>query len=181
MSVKYEQIGDAGADAQAAVMIARPHLVALLPLLGAASPAPDIALRLPVSPACLSSPFGPRVLPGKPKAGTFHWGIDLAAPAGTAVRAAAAGRVVAIHRRGAGGLQVAVQHEGFATLYAHLGRVSPGLAEGKTIVRDGEVLGVIGRTGLSYGAHLYFELRRGGERIDPTPWLAVARCESARR
>ncbi len=159
----------------------RLRLLAMLPLFCGAAPLPEIGLRVPVSPACISSPFGPRLLPGRPKAGTFHWGIDLAAPVGTSVRAAAAGRVVAILRHGPGGLQVAIQHNGFATLYAHLGRVSPGLAEGKTIVRDGDVLGVIGRTGVSYGAHLYFELRRGGERIDPAPWLAVARCDSARR
>ena len=46
---------------------------------------------LPVSPACVSSPFGPRVLPGRPKAGTYHYGIDLPAPAGAVVRPAAAG------------------------------------------------------------------------------------------
>lgn len=130
----------------------------------------------PVAPTCITSPFGPRVLPGKPLAGTFHWGIDLAAPVGATVRAAAAGQVVAISRRGLGGLFVTMRHDGFRTLYAHLGRVTPRLAQGQTAIRAGEPLGVVGRTGLSYGAHLYFELQRDGVRIDPAPYLDIKPC-----
>lgn len=140
---------------------------------------PDIRLALPVSPTCISSPFGPRVLPGRPLAGTYHWGVDLAAPVGASVRAVAAGQVAAIRRLGAGGLFVVVRHAGFTTLYAHLGRVTPALAQGRTEIGVGQVLGVIGRTGLSYGAHLYFELQRDGQRIDPAPYLDVARCDAA--
>ncbi len=135
------------------------------------------SLGPPVSPTCVTSPFGPRVLPGKPLAGTFHWGIDLAAPVGATVRAAAAGHVLSIRRHGPGGLQIVLGHPGFTTLYAHLGRVSARLAEGQSTVRAGEALGVVGRTGVSYGAHLYFELRRDGQRIDPAPFLAVSRCD----
>jgi len=138
-------------------------------------PAPE-KLVLPVSPACVSSPFGPRVLAGRPKAGSYHHGIDLPAPAGAQVRAVAAGSVVSIHKRGPGGLETILRHDGFSTLYAHLGTVAPALAEGKRSVAAGEKLGVIGRSGVTYGTHLYFELQIGGERVDPAPYLGVGRC-----
>lgn len=130
----------------------------------------------PVSPACVSSPFGPRVLAGRPKAGTFHPGIDLPAQAGAAVRAVADGQVIAVRRRGAGGLYVMVRHAGFDALYAHLGALTPPFAEGKRAVAAGEKLGVVGRTGVSYGAHLYFQMEINGERVDPAPYLALRPC-----
>ncbi len=141
-----------------------------------AAAAEPLMLLPPVSPACVSSPFGPRVLPGKPLAGTYHWGIDLPAPLGAAVRAAAAGDIVSIHKRGPGGLELVIQHAGFVTLYAHLGLLVPAVAEGRRRVAAGEKLGVVGRTGVSYGPHVYFELRIGGARVDPAPYLAVTRC-----
>jgi murein DD-endopeptidase MepM/ murein hydrolase activator NlpD len=134
------------------------------------------ALLAPVSPTCVTSPFGPRVLPGLPKAGTYHYGIDLRAPAGAAVRAVTVGRVLFIRRRGAGGLEVEVQHPGFTALYAHLGMVTPALATGARDLAAGEKLGVIGRSGLTYGTHLYFELQLNGQRIDPAPFLGITRC-----
>lgn len=141
-----------------------------------AQPEPG-ALALPVVPACISSPFGPREAAG-PRASRFHQGIDLPAPAGAWVRAAAAGQVVAIRRIGATGLAVTLSHPGgYVTRYAHLGQVSPALAGGKRAVAQGEALGRIGRTGVTYGTHLHFELEVGGERIDPAPHLPVARCE----
>jgi len=133
-------------------------------------------LEPPVSPACVSSPFGPRILPGRPKAGTFHPGIDLAAPAGTPVRAVADGWVMAVRRRGAGGLYVLVRHAGFDALYAHLGSVAPAIAEGKRHVATGEKLGVVGRTGVSYGAHLYFQMEIDGTHRDPAPYLDLPPC-----
>jgi murein DD-endopeptidase MepM/ murein hydrolase activator NlpD len=144
----------------------------------AAASAQANGLVMPVSPACVSSPFGPRVLPGKPLAGTYHYGIDLPAPAGGAVYAVAAGEVVTLHRRGLGGLEVVLRHPGgFTTLYAHLGSVTPALAEGKRQVAAGEKIGVVGRTGLSYGTHVYFELQVNGKRVDPAPYLGVSRCK----
>jgi murein DD-endopeptidase MepM/ murein hydrolase activator NlpD len=115
-------------------------------------------------------------LPGRPLAGTYHYGIDLPAAAGARVVAVAAGEVLSIHRRGAGGLEVALSHGNFVTLYAHLGSVSPALAGGRRHVAAGEALGVVGRTGVSYGPHLYFELRLRGERVDPAPYLQLGRC-----
>jgi murein DD-endopeptidase MepM/ murein hydrolase activator NlpD len=162
------------------VSIGKTGCAALLLALIATPPAraEAVAARLlaPVSPACVSSPFGPRILPGKPKAGTYHYGIDLPAVAGAPVRAAFAGTVAAIHKRGPGGLEIVVQHTGFQTLYAHLGSVAPALAEGKRSVAAGDRLGVVGRTGVSYGTHVYFEVIVNGQRIDPAPLLGVVRC-----
>lgn len=135
-------------------------------------------LAPPVSPACVSSPFGERGGgAGGPRASRVHQGIDLPAPAGTWVRAAAAGQVVAIRRRGAAGLEVDLRHAGgLATRYAHLGSVAPALASGKRVVAQGEALGRVGRTGITYGTHLHFELLMNGVRVDPAPHLRVERC-----
>src|SRR5690242_19833583 len=62
--------------------------------------------------SCISSGFGPRIMPDRPQAGTFHNGVDLPAPEGTPVRAVAAGKLLRIDRGGPGGLEVLVQHDG---------------------------------------------------------------------
>ena len=84
-------------------MILRTAALSLLCLAAAPAPPPalpgGIALRLPVPGACISSPFGPRRAVG-PHAALFHNGVDLPAPAGTWVGAAAAGQVVAVRRLG---------------------------------------------------------------------------------
>jgi murein DD-endopeptidase MepM/ murein hydrolase activator NlpD len=149
-----------------------------VPALAASAPATTSlpTLIVPVSPGCVTSPFGPRIIAGQPIAGTYHWGVDLRAAAGAWVRAVANGRVIRIDRRGMGGLEVAVQHDGFRALYAHLGQVSPALAEGATQVRAGQWIGRIGRTGLTFGTHLYFEIAVDGHRVDPAPYLGVVPC-----
>ena len=134
------------------------------------------ALPPPVSPTCITSPFGPRVLAGLPIAGTFHYGVDLRAPPGTAVRAVAAGQVIGIDRRGAGGLEVRVRHSGFDALYAHLGLLAPALLRGKHTLAAGEKIAVVGRSGLTFGPHLYFEIIIHGQRVDPAPYLLTAPC-----
>ncbi len=107
----------------------------------------------------------------------FHWGIDLRAPAGGAVMAIAPGTVLAIRRTGAAGLSVTIRHAELTALYAHLGSVSPALAEGRSRIAAGERIGVVGRTGVTYGTHLYLELRRAGQRVDPAPILGIPSCD----
>lgn len=157
----------------------------MLLLVGGASDAwsqPVIgSLASPVVPACISSPFGPRALPG-PHAAAFHTGIDLPAPAGAWVRAAADGKVLQIRHLGADGLEVDLLHEApgahpFVTRYAHLGTVAPRLADGHRKVARGEVLGRIGRSGITYGTHLHFEVRVAGLPIDPETFVAIVRCK----
>jgi murein DD-endopeptidase MepM/ murein hydrolase activator NlpD len=134
------------------------------------------AMLSPVPSACISSPFGPRILPNRPLAGAYHYGIDMPAPAGQAVRATAPGKVMRIQRKGPGGLEVLVQHDGFVGIYSHLGMVTPSLAEGKTTLAAGDKLGVVGHSGLTYGMHLYFEMLLSGRPVDPAPYLGVPLC-----
>jgi murein DD-endopeptidase MepM/ murein hydrolase activator NlpD len=142
-----------------------------------ADPQPEPMLAPPVSPACISSPFGPRVLANHPQAGTYHYGVDLAAPAGASIVATAPGRVIRIQRKGPGGLEILVQHEGFVAIYSHLGMAAPAFAEGKKTVAAGEKLGVVGRTGVTVGTHVYFEMLVAGKPIDPAPYLRVPKCD----
>lgn len=140
-----------------------------------AQPAPG-PLAAPFQGACITSPFGPREGAGR-SASRLHQGIDLRAPAGTWVRAVAAGRVAAIRRIGGSGLAVEVLlPDGRRTRYAHLGQVAPALAGGRRQVAAGDVLGRVGRSGISYGAHLHFALIIDGRPVDPAPILGLAPC-----
>jgi len=131
----------------------------------------------PVTPACISSPFGMRHAVGPHAPAAFHNGVDLPAPAGALVHAAADGTVLRIKRQGLGGVTVHLGHPGgLVTLYAHLGNLVPAIAEGKRAVQTGEPLGHVARTGVTYGTHVFFAVLRGNEAIDPEPLLAVPRC-----
>jgi murein DD-endopeptidase MepM/ murein hydrolase activator NlpD len=154
-------------------------LAALNPLLSEArAMAETHGLVPPVNPACISSPFGPRVLHDHPQAGTYHYGIDLPAPAGAPVLATAPGKVIRVQRKGPGGLEILVQHDGFVGIYSHLGMLTPAFAQGKTDVVAGEKLGVVGRSGLVSGTHVYFEMILAGKPVDPAPYFAVPLCSS---
>jgi hypothetical protein len=159
------------------------HLAALLwcvPPAFASIPSRD-NMRPPVASACISSPFGPRVLPNHPLAGTFHNGIDLPAVAGAPVRAVASGEVMRVERRGPGGLQILVQHRGFVGIYSHLGSVAPAIAEGQRVVRAGEKLGVVGHSGVMYGMHVFFGMIVDGHAVDPASYLGLPLCHAGLR
>jgi len=116
----------------------------------------------------ITSPFGMRVHPvyGKRR---MHTGIDIAAPAGTPVRAALGGRVAHAGWAGELGLAVALDHgDGQFTVYGHLSKV---LVEAGQTVRTGEVLGLVGSTGTSTGPHLHFAVWEWGRPVDPLKWL----------
>ncbi len=107
----------------------------------------------------------------------FHNGIDLPAPAGAHVVAVANGRVLMVKKMGLGGLQIEVQHpNGLVSVYAHLGSMSPSIATGQHVVTAGTWLGRIGRTGVTYGTHLFFMVLSDGKPVDPTPYLSVGSC-----
>ena len=119
-------------------------------------------LDLPVGR--LTSGYGTRMHPLLGHA-RFHRGIDLAAAAGTPVRAAAAGQVVRAGWRGGYGRQVTLAHgQVLATSYAHLSRISARVGER---VARGRVIGFVGSSGLSTGPHVHFEVARNGRAIDP--------------
>ena len=135
-------------------------------------------MLLPVTPACVSSPFGPRIMPNRRLAGTFHNGIDIPAAIGSPVTAVGPGTIIRIHRRGVGGLEVIVAHDEFIGIYSHLGLIAPMLAEGRKTVRGGERIGTVGRSGLTYGPHLYFGMIINGRSVDPALYLHVGPCGS---
>ena len=142
---------------------------------GHAEPVPG-TLMSPVSPACISSPFGPRNVQG-PRASQLHNGMDLPAPAGAWVRAVAAGEVLGVRRRDARGLEVIVKHgDSWIVRYAHLGTVAPALASGKRVVASGETIGRVGRTGITYGTHLHLEMTVNGVLVDPAQYFTFAPC-----
>jgi murein DD-endopeptidase MepM/ murein hydrolase activator NlpD len=125
-------------------------------------------LQPPVTPACVSSPFGWRHAVGPHAPAGFHNGIDLPAPAGALVHAAAAGTIEVIKRQGLGGVTVHLRHPGdIVTLYAHLGNLVPAIAEGKRNVAAGEALGHVARTGVTYGPHVFFAVLEKGQAVDP--------------
>lgn len=103
------------------------------------------------------------------KGGDPHEGIDLAAPTGTPVKAAAAGTVIFAGEQEGYGLIAIVQHaDGLITLYAHNRdlRVKNGQS-----VREGQVLATVGESGRTSGPHLHFEVRKGGKPVDPLQFL----------
>jgi murein DD-endopeptidase MepM/ murein hydrolase activator NlpD len=143
-------------------------LISLSTLLLPRAAIPQPALQPPVTPACVSSPFGWRHAVGPHAPVGFHNGIDLPAPAGALVHAAAAGMVEAIKRQGLGGVTVHLRHPGgLVTLYAHLGNLAPAIAAGKRNVAAGAVLGHVARTGVTYGTHLFFAVLENGQAVDP--------------
>jgi len=99
----------------------------------------------------------------------FHFGIDLAAPAGMPVRAVLTGQAEVFPPSGYGGgygLHVVVRHgNGVETMYAHLADVVIGQGQ---VVSAGAVVGHEGSSGMSTGPHLHFEVREAGVAVDPT-------------
>lgn len=127
-------------------------------------------LRTPLNMSRISSRFGLRRHPvlGFTR---LHAGIDFAAPPGTPILAAGTGRVVEAGPNGGYGRWVKISHDGgLATGYAHMSRIAPGVRRNAR-VRQGQVIGFVGSSGLSTGPHLHFELHRNGRPVNP---LSVA-------
>lgn len=96
-----------------------------------------------------------------------HSGVDLAAPAGTTVHAAANGTVTFVGWRHGYGRLVKINHgSGYATRYAHMSKFAAGLAKGDRVKR-GQTVGYVGASGLATGYHLHFEIRKNGVAHDP--------------
>ena len=99
----------------------------------------------------------------------IHTGIDLAAPEGTAVHAATGGHAQVLFDPAGAGLYVLVTIDGHTrVLYCHLSAVHVG--DGDEVMA-GQVIGEVGSTGLSTGAHLHFEVEIDGRAVDPATWL----------
>ena len=123
-----------------------------------------IAFVDPVRGYAIISPFGPRQMPGQ--AVRNHEGVDIAAPRGTSVFAAAEGSVLRTGFDAEGyGRVVEIRHpNGMSTLYGHLSRLD--VASGDRL-QAGQRIGLVGSTGRSTGPHLHFEVRRGDRQVNP--------------
>ena len=122
-------------------------------------------MKSPINGARLSSPFGMRKHPilGYNKK---HTGTDFAAPSGTPIMASGSGTVVSAKWCGGGGNCIKIKHNStYTTVYAHLKNFAKGIKTGKK-VRQGEIIGYVGSTGMSTGPHLHYEVRLNGKSVN---------------
>ena len=132
--------------------------------------------KIPFKPPMLyfyiSSDYGNRKHPKTGKI-SFHHGVDLAGTWQENVRATAPGTVVYAGTEGSFGKVVRVQHEfGIVTTYAHLARITVRLDD---YIGENHVIGKMGNTGRSAGAHLHYEVRVNNKSIDPVKFMTVGR------
>ena len=123
-------------------------------------------LKTPLDGAKLTSGFGKRTHPilGYTR---MHRGVDFAAPVGTPIVAAGNGTVEVAGTNGAYGNYVRLRHSGnYQTAYAHLSRFGSGVRMGRTI-KQGQIIGYVGTTGLSTGPHLHYEIMVSGNQVNP--------------
>ncbi len=134
-------------------------------------------LKRPVPNARITSKFTLRRYHPVLKRYRAHLGVDFGARKGTPVRAAGSGRVVFAGRKGGYGNVVIIRHkDGYKTLYAHLSKFRRGIRRGKR-VKQGQIIGYVGSTGLSSGPHLHFGLYKNNRPINP---LKVVRITKSR-
>ncbi|HIY33320.1 MAG TPA: peptidoglycan DD-metalloendopeptidase family protein, partial [Candidatus Evtepia faecavium] len=127
---------------------------------------PDGCLFLWPVQGTITSPFGYRYIFGETN---FHRGLDIAAPMGTAINAAADGTVTFAGVRGTYGNLVVITHDnGFVTYYAHCSKL---LVEAGDQVTQGTPIAAVGSTGRSTGPHCHFEVRYQNEPVDPLAYL----------
>jgi murein DD-endopeptidase MepM/ murein hydrolase activator NlpD len=96
-----------------------------------------------------------------------HYGVDYAAPVGTPVHAIGDGRIISATNEGGAGRMVKIQHNSvYATAYMHLSRFGEGIASGR-FVKQNDIIGYVGTSGLSTGPHLDFRFYKNGTPVDP--------------
>jgi murein DD-endopeptidase MepM/ murein hydrolase activator NlpD len=123
-------------------------------------------LRQPVPNGRFTSPFGSRWHPVL-KYRKMHWGVDWAAPRGTPILAAGNGVVLEAGLASGYGKHTEIQHaNGYITSYSHQSRIVKGIVPGVR-VRQGQVIGYVGSTGLSTGPHCHYEVIVNGTKVDP--------------
>ncbi|HXG28966.1 MAG TPA: peptidoglycan DD-metalloendopeptidase family protein [Nevskiales bacterium] len=123
-------------------------------------------IRTPVAFSRISSRFGFRRHPVLNRI-RAHKGVDYAAPTGTPVKATGDGRIIHRGRRGGYGNTVMIQHaNGIVTLYGHLSKFAKGQSIGSR-VKQGQLIGYVGSTGLATGPHLHYEFHVNGVHQNP--------------
>jgi murein DD-endopeptidase MepM/ murein hydrolase activator NlpD len=122
-------------------------------------------MKTPINGARLSSSFGLRKHPilGYNK---MHRGTDFAAPSGTPIMASGSGTVIRARWCGGGGNCVKIKHNStYETIYAHMKAFAKGIREGKK-VKQGQIIGYVGSTGMSTGPHLHYEVIVNGKKVN---------------
>tara|TARA_B100000029_G_scaffold151244_1_gene146363 strand:+ start:353 stop:1663 length:1311 start_codon:yes stop_codon:yes gene_type:complete len=122
-------------------------------------------MKTPINGARLSSPFGMRKHPilGFNK---MHQGTDFAAPMGTPIMASGSGTITRAKWCGGGGNCIKIKHNStYETVYAHMKSFARGIKVGKK-VRQGEIIGYVGSTGMSTGPHLHYEVIVNGKKVN---------------
>jgi murein DD-endopeptidase MepM/ murein hydrolase activator NlpD len=122
-------------------------------------------MKTPINGARLSSSYGMRKHPilGYNK---MHKGTDFAAPSGTPIMASGAGKITRARWCGGGGNCVKIKHNStYETIYAHMKSFARGIKEGRR-VRQGQIIGYVGSTGMSTGPHLHYEVVVNGKKVN---------------
>ena len=122
-------------------------------------------MKTPINGARLSSSFGKRKHPilGFNK---MHTGTDFAAPKGTPIMASGDGKIIKSGWCGGGGNCIKIKHNSiYQTVYAHLSKFGKGIKKGAR-VKQGQIIGYVGSTGLSTGPHLHYEVIENGRKIN---------------
>ena len=122
-------------------------------------------MKTPINGARLSSSFGMRKHPilGYNK---MHKGTDFAAPSGTPIMASGSGTITRARWCGGGGNCIKIKHNStYETIYAHMKAFAKGIREGKK-VKQGQIIGYVGSTGLSTGPHLHYEVLINGKKVN---------------
>ncbi len=122
-------------------------------------------MKTPINGARLSSPFGNRKHPilGYTK---LHTGTDFAAPTGTPIMASGSGKILKAGWCGGGGNCVKIRHNStYSTVYAHMSKFARGIKKGVR-VKQGQIIGYVGSTGMSTGPHLHYEVIQNGKKIN---------------
>ena len=122
-------------------------------------------MKTPINGARLSSSYGKRKHPilGYTK---MHTGTDFAAPKGTPIMASGDGKVIKVGWCGGGGNCVKIKHNStYQTVYAHMSKFGRGIKKGVR-VKQGQIIGYVGSTGMSTGPHLHYEVIENGKKIN---------------
>ena len=122
-------------------------------------------MKTPINGARLSSSYGMRKHPilGYNK---MHRGTDFAAPSGTPIMASGSGKITRARWCGGGGNCVKIKHNStYETIYAHMKAFAKGIKEGRK-VKQGQIIGYVGSTGLSTGPHLHYEVIVNGKKVN---------------
>ena len=122
-------------------------------------------MKTPINGARLSSSFGMRKHPilGYNK---MHRGTDFAAPTGTPIMASGDGVIIKARWCGGGGNCIKIKHNStYSTVYAHLSKFAKSARTGSR-VRQGQIIGYVGSTGMSTGPHLHYEVIENGKKIN---------------